>query len=63
LLGKIDDRFQTVPRNCDDVDTTERREWDQLSKRITYSLRSTKIAKFQCWKCMNVLWLQRLVTN
>jgi len=47
LLGKIDDRFQTVPRNCDDVGTTERREWDQLSKRITYSLRSTKIAKFQ----------------
>jgi len=40
LLGKIDDRFQTVPRNCDDVGTTERREWDQLSKRITYSLRS-----------------------
>jgi len=31
-LGKIDDRFQTVPRNCDDVGTTERREWDQLSK-------------------------------
>jgi len=63
LLGKTDDRFQTVPRKCDDVGTTERRGWDQLSKRITYGLGSTKTAKFQCRKCINVLWLQRLVTN
>jgi len=26
LLGNIDNIFQTVPRNCDDVGTTDRRE-------------------------------------
>jgi len=46
-----------------DVGTTKRRKWDQLSKRITFSLRSTKIAKFQWRKCTNVLRLQWMVSN
>jgi len=36
---------------------------NHCSKRISYSLRSTKVAKFQCRKCINVLRLQLMVTN
>jgi len=55
--------FKPFHANCDNEGTTKMRGWDQLSKRITYSLRSTKTAKCQCRKCINVLRLQWMVTN
>ena len=62
LFGNIDERFQTVPCSCDDAGISDRGEKDQFFE-STISLTSTKIAKFQCRECMNVLCLQLLVTN